>query len=433
MIDSFSGRSERGCGGFSSESTAPRTAKADADAGAIANADTDTDAVPQPAQLPIDPKDSVDGHMRADAMGGDTNNRICVHATNVTGLGASQVVKAILGALETNTRQGLDCFIPAHGPFADVAARGDQVRFHRLRRVLPNSMSRLFECLFSRRYFPTYRHGITLGDIPLTNLREQVVLVHQLHLVSPKINPFAYDHLNARTMRWLFRRNIRYAKRFVVQTGATRQDLEATYPELVGRVVTVPQPAPPLFAHAQAVPRGSKEKLRLFYPAAGYPHKNHRILQRMQQVYEPLKRLDQVTVTLEPGETNAVGGEIPWVHNAGRLKPSECLAMYQRCDALFFPSTAESYGLPLVEAMTLGLPVVCSDLPYARWLCEDQAIYFDPTDPRAAWLAIAELDQRLLSGWSPDWTSALAKLPTDWDQVGRVFLDLLFEPSPADK
>ena len=101
--------------------------------------------------------------------------------------------------------------------------------------------------------------------------------------------------------------------------------------------------------------------------------------------------------------------------------------MYSRVDALFFPSVAESYGSPLVEAMVTGLPVVCSDLPFARWMCGDEGIYFDPHDQKSASAALAELSHRLESGWRPDWRKALGKLPRDWDAVGEAFLELLQE------
>ncbi len=99
--------------------------------------------------------------------------------------------------------------------------------------------------------------------------------------------------------------------------------------------------------------------------------------------------------------------------------------MYGEVDALFFPSTTESYGLPLLEAMALDIPILCSDLPYARWLCESEAIYFQPTDAKSASDAIAELRRRLMTGWRPDWSTALAKIPEDWDQVANKFIELL--------
>ena len=47
-------------------------------------------------------------------------------------------------------------------------------------------------------------------------------------------------------------------------------------------------------------------------------------------------------------------------------------------DALLFLSEKD-FGFPLIEAMYLGLPIVCPDLPFARALWND-AIYFDPND-----------------------------------------------------
>ena len=50
---------------------------------------------------------------------------------------------------------------------------------------------------------------------------------------------------------------------------------------------------------------------------------------------------------------------------------------------MVFPSLAESFGLPLVEAMAAGCPVAAADRPYAREVAGPAAVYFDPLDPRA--------------------------------------------------
>jgi len=54
--------------------------------------------------------------------------------------------------------------------------------------------------------------------------------------------------------------------------------------------------------------------------------------------------------------------------------------------ALLFPSFAEGFGYPLVEALQMGLPVICSDLPCFRELAGDLPTYLPPDDP-AAWQA----------------------------------------------
>lgn len=49
------------------------------------------------------------------------------------------------------------------------------------------------------------------------------------------------------------------------------------------------------------------------------------------------------------------------------VKPyNEMLALYKAADALLFPSYIESFGLPLIEAASAGLPIIVSDLPYAK-------------------------------------------------------------------
>jgi glycosyltransferase involved in cell wall biosynthesis len=50
------------------------------------------------------------------------------------------------------------------------------------------------------------------------------------------------------------------------------------------------------------------------------------------------------------------------------------------------PSLAEGFGLPIIEALAVGTPVIASDLPAHREVAGNLAIYRDPTDGRG-WLA----------------------------------------------
>lgn len=52
------------------------------------------------------------------------------------------------------------------------------------------------------------------------------------------------------------------------------------------------------------------------------------------------------------------------IDNLGRLPREQVLDLYKRSRALIFPSTSESFGLPLLEADGCGLPIVASELDY---------------------------------------------------------------------
>jgi glycosyltransferase involved in cell wall biosynthesis len=66
---------------------------------------------------------------------------------------------------------------------------------------------------------------------------------------------------------------------------------------------------------------------------------------------------------------------------AGEIGDEDRFWYYSRCDALLFPSLAEGFGLPAVEAMSLGKPVFLSRLTSLPEVGGELAFYFDDFDP----------------------------------------------------
>jgi glycosyltransferase involved in cell wall biosynthesis len=74
----------------------------------------------------------------------------------------------------------------------------------------------------------------------------------------------------------------------------------------------------------------------------------------------------------------------------GRLTDAELAWLYRNCRGLIFPSKYEGFGLPPLEAQTLGCPVVCSQAASLPEVCGDGALYFDPDDTESL---VAQLDR----------------------------------------
>ena len=83
----------------------------------------------------------------------------------------------------------------------------------------------------------------------------------------------------------------------------------------------------------------------------------------------------------------------PFVKIAGPVPYTEIPMLYSASDVFVFPSIAESFGHPLVEAMASGLPILASDIPVCREICGEAAIYFDPFNERSLAEAILHLGE----------------------------------------
>ena len=68
------------------------------------------------------------------------------------------------------------------------------------------------------------------------------------------------------------------------------------------------------------------------------------------------------------------------VHFVGHLDTEALRNLYQECHIFVFPSTIETFGNPLLEAMSIGAPIACSDTAAMPEVIGDAGLTFDPYD-----------------------------------------------------
>lgn len=353
-------------------------------------------------------------------------HKVRLHLTNIASMGAVRLLQSLLPSLiQSNKFQIEQVYISEKSEFKTYLRDFSSTQIISYIRYLPNSISRFLECTFFGSFYNGDSPLLVLGDIPIRCKSKQIVFVQSsLLTVTGNSNNQFIKSIKYRISKWIFKSNSKYVSTFIVQTNAMKIALENSYPEIKNRIHVIAQPAPRWlissgYKHQHIK---SNDDLKLFYPAASYPHKNHQILSQISQTEStkwPINSL-LLTIPISQNPNNLV----KWIECCNTLTPDEILASYKKVDGLLFLSLTESYGIPLVEAMWIGLPIICPDLPYARELCGDQAIYFNPTEIDSLKKAIFELRSRKNAGVIPNWSKQLAKIPTAWEDDANAMLEV---------
>lgn len=361
---------------------------------------------------------------------------LLIHSTNTVMPGSTQLLMSLLPELEKESKfDHLSILLPDKGDLTSYQKKSDHSTLKFYKRILPNSISRVFECLFPSKDMLQYEVILVMGDIPIRLKQPQVLFLQNSNLTK-QWNPLkSSDSLKYWISTLLIRFNLKFVSNVIVQTEVMRKKVVGMYPMVAGRVKVIPQPVPewmishlgnagpvsPSYQHDKI----KKEGLTLFYPAAGYPHKNHQILGKIQNEVKGNRCINKVLLTLDQHQLDLKPK--PWIEFVGSLDSDEMLKTYSLVDGLLFLSNEESYGFPLVEAMVMGLPIIAPELDYAKVLSGEQAIYFKPDDLTSLQNAILHLKEKLLNGWIPDYSSQINTLPKTWKQTAQSFLKVVDE------
>jgi glycosyltransferase involved in cell wall biosynthesis len=240
--------------------------------------------------------------------------------------------------------------------------------------------------------------------------RADIRPIYMLHDVIPIEYPDLVSRIGHVTHRRMVDVAARHAAGFIFTTAAAAASVRGALcarGHTPGAALAMPLPLPSVFWHRDPEDAVLRGQVYCVIYGAIEPRKNHLLLlavwrrlvarrgasaPRLVVIGTPARGGPPIVqaLTQEPALQDHI------ILAAGLSSPG-LRRLIAHARAVLMPSRAEGFGLPIIEALALGTPVLASDLPAHREVGESLAIYLDPDDADG-WLAAIE---RLLDAPAP--------------------------------
>ncbi|MGB4833463.1 MAG: glycosyltransferase family 1 protein [Candidatus Moraniibacteriota bacterium] len=262
---------------------------------------------------------------------------------------------------------------------------------------------------FDLIHFPHFNVPIFV-PAPFVVTLHDLILLHYPTVKASELSPFLY-WLKYLIYRVVIALAVRRARAIITVSRFTRSDIESVFPQARSKTFTTLEAADPYCAwmhpHAERAFLQSQGLASLSDPAAGitpyvlyvgnaYPHKNLPLLLRVaprfpDMLFLCVGREDYFYRTFREQVAAAGIGNIRFT---GYVDDRSLGVLYRRARAYFFPSLYEGFGLPGLEAMNVGTPVIAARAGSLPEIYGEAARYFDPTYLTACETALRNALQR---------------------------------------
>jgi len=225
----------------------------------------------------------------------------------------------------------------------------------------------------------------------------------QPHYVYPD-SPF-FQHLTLyKRIKWAFIRYIhikafkKCGKYFVCETSDISNRVSVLFDIPNSYVFTVTNTCSSVYYDRSnhrdiLLPEKQSNEFRLLSLCSYMSHKNLKIINSLVPVLKntlpDLKILFLLTIDEDNYNQSFTLEAKKSIINLGRVSVGKCPQLYSECDALFLPTLLECFSANYPEAMIMRKPILTSDLPFAKAVCGDAALYFDPLNPEDIAIKIA--------------------------------------------
>jgi glycosyltransferase involved in cell wall biosynthesis len=259
------------------------------------------------------------------------------------------------------------------------------------------------------------------------------------HDLIPLVYPRFYTPAQRLVFRWAHGLAVRTARVTVAVSSATRTDLMERLGARADRLVVIPEAADPRFAPQPAAAiQAARDKYALpdryvLYVGSNKPHKNLELLVRAWNSIVTSGQTGGARLVIAGhwdlhfpqarglAERLNLGEQIRF---AGPIPEDDLPAVYAGARLFVFPSLYEGFGLPALEAMACGAPVVCSSTSSLPEVVGDAALTMDPLDEQALASAMARVlrDDALREEMRARGIARAAEF--SWERTARATLEV---------
>jgi glycosyltransferase involved in cell wall biosynthesis len=132
--------------------------------------------------------------------------------------------------------------------------------------------------------------------------------------------------------------------------------------------------------------KGDNKEFKFLTISANHRHKNLIILKKvipiLKETYPNFRFKFYLSILREDfniDSNNVLNDNIKFL---GKVNVNQCPSLYSQCDFLFLPTLLECFSASYCEAMYMKTPILTSDLSFAKGICSNAAVYFNPTNPK---------------------------------------------------
>ena len=232
---------------------------------------------------------------------------------------------------------------------------------------------------------------------------------------------------------FLMPRSLRRADVVVAVSDFTRRELNACFTDISGPVQVVPGASHLLAPAAATVEQASPAQPYFLFVGTMEPRKNLKLLLLAYRAY--------TESCAQPLPLKIVGGRgwggvdanqlvqalslAPLVSVAGKVTEEHLYRLYANAHALVMPSLYEGFGLPVVESLSLGVPVITSRESAMSEVAGDAGLFVDPTSEGEVTRALLTLSSDRVLYASLKQRALIEAARYDWDQSARKMAAIL--------